>query len=135
MVYACAIEFQVIDICYQLNGRPRLAKEGEDGPITADPLDMAPAAVLTLAQNHPNPFNPQTMIAFTLPRPQMVSLNVYDVQGRLVRTLMHGEMIAGRHEVVWEGRDEGGNGVASGTYFYRLQADNGSLVRKMLLLK
>jgi hypothetical protein len=95
----------------------------------------APAAVLALAQNHPNPFNPQTVITFSLPRAQRASLRIYDLQGKLVRTLVVGEIAAGVHEVTWRGRDDRGGQVASGLYFYRLRSQDGDEVRKMTLLK
>lgn len=107
-------------------------------PILAenpDTVDVPPAAALALAQNHPNPFNPQTTITFSLPRAQDVSLRVYDVQGRCVATLAHGERAAGAHQVAWQGRDDRGLAVPSGTYIYRLVTEDGVLVRKMLLMK
>ena len=90
---------------------------------------------VTLAQNHPNPFNPQTVIVFSLPRVQEASLRIYDLQGKLVRTLVQGVQTAGRHEVTWQGRNESDGAVASGLYFYRLTTDAGEQVRKMTLLK
>ncbi len=78
---------------------------------------------MSLVGNHPNPFNPMTVIRFALPTTQDVELSVFDVRGQRVRTLVHGTMPAGHHEVTWQGRDEGGRQVASGTYFYRLATD------------
>ncbi len=98
---------------------------------TAAPI---PAAVV-LGQNHPNPFNPHTVIAFSLPRAQAVTLRVYDLQGKVVRTLVAGEQPAGHHEVTWRGRDDQGGAVSSGLYFYRLTTADGDQVRKMTLLK
>jgi hypothetical protein len=90
---------------------------------------------LRLAQNLPNPFNPQTKIEFSLPRAGHVVLGIFDVSGRQVARLVDGAMTAGTHAEVWTGQDDAGNPVASGTYFYRLDADGASLVRKMVLLK
>jgi flagellar hook assembly protein FlgD len=64
-----------------------------------------------------------------------VDLAVFDLRGRLVRTLVATELAAGRHTVAWNGRDEGGRNVPSGTYFYRLIARGETLTDKMLLLK
>ncbi|MBD3219934.1 hypothetical protein GF314_01720 [bacterium] len=88
-----------------------------------------------LAQNAPNPFNPRTTIAFALPRAGHVQLAVYDVGGRLVRTLIDAPRPAGHHTVEWAGRDDRGRAVATGTYFYSLRTDDFRQVRKMTLVK
>ena len=88
-----------------------------------------------LAQNVPNPFNPQTRIDFALPRASHISLRVYNSQGRLVRTVASGNFDAGTHTVRWDGRDERGAAVGSGAFFYRIDAGSWSSVKKMLLLK
>ncbi|HER43764.1 MAG TPA: T9SS type A sorting domain-containing protein, partial [Candidatus Eisenbacteria bacterium] len=96
---------------------------------------LPPGAGIRLGQNFPNPFNPSTTIAFDLPRRSRVNLSIYDVQGRPVRTVSDGILPEGRREVVWDGRDEQGNVVSSGVYFYRLTSGDHSLTRKMVLLK
>ncbi|MDX2474881.1 MAG: choice-of-anchor D domain-containing protein, partial [Candidatus Krumholzibacteria bacterium] len=96
--------------------------------------DLLPRAV-ALDQNVPNPFNPMTDIKFSLPKATRVELRVYDVRGALVRNLISGEMAAGRHTQVWMGRDDQGQDVPSGVYFYRLQLDEEVLTRRMTLLK
>jgi hypothetical protein len=88
-----------------------------------------------LAQNHPNPFNPSTMIRFGLPGSAPVALRVYDVSGAVVRTLADATRAAGEHEIVWDGRDDRGAIVAAGVYFYRLSAGDETLTRKMILVK
>lgn len=89
-----------------------------------------------LEQNYPNPFNPTTTIAYYLPIRSRISLTVYDMLGREVRTLMHNEDIeAGRREIVWDGRDNTGRSVASGTYFYTLRFGNFEKTNKMMLIK
>jgi hypothetical protein len=89
-----------------------------------------------LSPNHPNPFNPQTTIAFELPAEQPVSLCVYDVSGRLVNALLNDELSpAGRNEVVWRRRDEQGRVVPAGVYFYRLEAGGYSETKRMVLIK
>lgn len=99
------------------------------------PTDATAPAAVTLAQNHPNPFNPQTTIAFTLPRAEHVVLAVFGLDGRLVRTLVDEPRAAGPHAVVWTGRDQAGRLVAAGTYVYALRAGDLRLVRKMTLVK
>ena len=100
--------------------------------------DETPLALVRprLEPNFPNPFNPQTTIAFTLPTSAPVSLRVFDLSGQLVRELIAGETRdAGRHEVVWFGRDDQGRALASGTYLYRLQAGEYAETRRAVLLK
>jgi hypothetical protein len=88
-----------------------------------------------LDQNYPNPFNPVTTIRYTLGSASRVNLRVYDVLGRLVRTLVQDAMPAGTFEVQWDGRTAAGAQVASGIYFYRLETDRGQQVRNMVLVK
>jgi hypothetical protein len=88
-----------------------------------------------LLANYPNPFNPSTTIAYELPAAESVSLKVYNAAGRLVRTLEDGTRNAGRHEVRWDGTDTGGRSVASGLYYYRLEAGGEARTRPMVLLK
>ncbi|MBD3347632.1 MAG: T9SS type A sorting domain-containing protein, partial [Candidatus Eisenbacteria bacterium] len=83
----------------------------------------------------PNPFNPVTEVSYGLPSEGRVALRVYDVSGRLVRTLVDGEVDAGYHTVVWDGRDDGGSSVASGVYFCRMEASDYGATTKMVLLK
>ncbi|MFT5316300.1 MAG: flagellar hook assembly protein FlgD, partial [Candidatus Krumholzibacteriia bacterium] len=84
----------------------------------------------------PNPFNPMTTIAFNLPRSETVNLRVYDISGRVVRSLLVGETAnAGRNEVVWNGRDDSERAVASGVYFYRLETSRDQAHGRMTLVK
>ena len=89
----------------------------------------------TLGQNYPNPFNPETEISFSLPEMMEVSLTVYNILGQEVRTLVSGEMEAGTHTIYWNGRDNAGNSVASGIYFYRLNTESFGRTNKMVLMK
>ncbi len=88
-----------------------------------------------LGTNYPNPFNPSTNISYGVPRDGFVSLLVYNVLGQKVRTLVDLPRAAGRYTVTWDGRDESGHVVGTGVYFYRLQAGESALVKKMLLVK
>jgi hypothetical protein len=83
----------------------------------------------------PNPFNPATTIAFELASPGEVSITVYDVSGRMIRSLVDAYLPAGMHEVTWNGQDGSGTAVASGVYFYRLVAGEIMETRKMVLLR
>lgn len=83
----------------------------------------------------PNPFNPTATISFSLPAAGAARVTVYDASGRLVKVLTDGVHEAGPHELVWRGRDRGGNVVGSGVYFLRLEADGKSATRKMVMVK
>lgn len=75
-----------------------------------------------LNQNYPNPFNPETMISFDLPENAKVTLQVYNMLGQVVQTLVSEKLAAGSHKIMWNGQDEHGVNVASGVYFYRIKA-------------
>ena len=86
-------------------------------------------------QNYHNPFNPSTVITFDIPERTQVTLAVYDVRGRLIRTFLPGEIDAGQHLIHWDGRDRSGNGVDSGVYFCKLSSPERSFSRKMILIR
>jgi hypothetical protein len=109
--------------------------DGEGEFVTPIESFTMPKAANRLEQNTPNPFNPATAIRFTLASKETVTLAVYDLNGRLVRTLVSGSRELGTHSVTWDGRDNAGTSVASGVYFYRLDAGKFSDTRKMVLLK
>jgi hypothetical protein len=88
-----------------------------------------------LSQNVPNPFNPSTNISFALKADSKVSLSIYNVLGQHVRTLVDDYMRAGLQTVTWDGTDKVGSTVASGVYFYKLNANEFSATKKMLMLK
>jgi uncharacterized delta-60 repeat protein len=92
-------------------------------------------AEFTLSQNFPNPFNPSTKIEFTLAKSGFVTLQIYDVLGRKVKTLLSENLPSGYKSVIWDGKNDDGKEVASGVYFYQLRAGDYSEPRKMLLLK
>ncbi|MCP4632539.1 MAG: T9SS type A sorting domain-containing protein [candidate division Zixibacteria bacterium] len=91
--------------------------------------------VFALGENYPNPFNPTTVIKYALPRDCNVDIAVYDIMGRRVKTLINGTMPAGIHEAMWDGDNEAGHKAASGVYFYKMNTEDFSKVRKMALLK
>jgi len=88
-----------------------------------------------LHANYPNPFNPTTVIKYDLPKAAHVTLTIYDVLGRKVRTLLDKDMLAGYQSIVWEGKDDRDVPVASGIYLYRIQAAAFIKVKKMMLLR
>jgi hypothetical protein len=87
------------------------------------------------AVNYPNPFNPETIISFNLPRKDNVSVKIFNVKGQLVNTLLNKEMEAGENTVTWTGNDNNGNPVGSGVYFYQIQTTDESIVNRMMLMK
>ncbi|MEW5797406.1 MAG: FG-GAP-like repeat-containing protein [Bacteroidota bacterium] len=89
-----------------------------------------------LNQNYPNPFNPATTINFVLPLNKKVTAKIYDMLGKEVRTLINNQdYVKGPHNVVWNGRDNNGRQVASGTYIFRMTAGNVEKSMKMMMLK
>lgn len=88
-----------------------------------------------LYSNYPNPFNPITTISFDLPVASHVKLEIYNLLGQRIVTLIDGSRVAGQHQVIWNGLDNVGNSVASGVYFYRLTKDNYAVTKKMVLLR
>jgi hypothetical protein len=91
--------------------------------------------VMHLYQNHPNPFSPSTAISFSLLAGAEVDLSVYNIQGRLIRTLVEDARPAGDYEVFWDGTDEYGTDVAAGVYLYRLRVGEAEETRKMILVR
>ena len=104
------------------------ADSGERVPVASRPG-------YSLAAASPNPFNPSTMIAFELPRAVNVELRIFDSRGRVVKTLASGSMPAGPHRIEWNGTDDRGASVSSGTYYYRLRAGDYEAGRRMTLVK
>lgn len=97
--------------------------------------DLLPA-VFRYRGNHPNPFNPQTTLAFELPKPAAkVTLRLFDAQGRQVALLLDGPLPAGRHQLVWDGRDARGNACSSGLYFSLLETPTDRATGKLTLLR
>ena len=94
-----------------------------------------PIKVFQLEQNHPNPFNPSTTIKFTVAHEGHVRVAVYDVSGRLVKTLVDEVRAAGEYPIIWDGTDSAGNRMSSGTYLYRYSSAEETATRKMTLVK
>ena len=97
--------------------------------------DIIQPGRLSLGQNWPNPFNPETNISFSLPQPSHVRLEIFDILGRSVVSLINEKLNAGSYNAVWKGIDRAGSPVASGVYFYRLVTEQGARQEKMTLLR
>lgn len=89
----------------------------------------------SLSSNYPNPFNPATTISYSLPEKENVNISVYNINGKLVQILVNACKEAGSHNAIWNGKDQSGNTVSSGVYFYRINAGNFSETKRMLLVK
>ena len=96
---------------------------------------MVPTPEKMKMDNYPNPFNPTTTIAYSLPNDGMVELRVFNIKGQLVKTLVKGDQLAGSYETVWNGKDKNEKSVSSGIYFYKLSTRDKTIMKKMLMLK
>jgi len=106
-----------------------------DGPVTDVDIPELLPEYTALHANIPNPFNPSTEIRFDLSAPQHVVLSVHGIDGRRVAELLSSSLPAGKHGVVWDGRDDGGQAVASGIYLIRLRTDSDVLTSRACLVK
>ena len=89
----------------------------------------------SLGNNYPNPFNPTTKFTYSIPEDVRVSITVYDIQGRAVKTLVDSEQSAGYKSIQWNATNSAGAPVSAGLYFYRIQSSNFSQTKKMIFLK
>ena len=96
---------------------------------------IKPKEMTQLKGNYPNPFNPETTINFDLANDSSVLLEIYNIKGQKINTLVNSDFRAGSHNVVWSGIDDNGSSVSSGIYFYRMTTDEHSAVRRMILMK
>ena len=109
---------------------------GEAVPTVSE-ADIVETKPTSLLGNFPNPFNPETTIQFVAAGHALPILSIYNTRGQRVRTLLDGskEFGAGRHSVVWDGRDDGGNQVSSGIYFYKMQTGDFVQTNRMVIIK
>ena len=107
--------------------------------VTATPVQTTFAQAYALSENFPNPFNPETVIRFTVPdegdMPQTVTLAVYNARGQEVKTLIEGDYQPGTYQARWDGTDGTGNYLQSGIYFCRMRAGDFMDMKKMVLLR
>ncbi|MDD4277873.1 MAG: T9SS type A sorting domain-containing protein [Candidatus Cloacimonetes bacterium] len=112
--------------CFEYGAEPWVSN---DDPVLPEPVQ------LTLLQNYPNPFNPTTTISYFLPEAAKAKLDIYNLKGQLVKTLVNVDQAAGKHHAIWNGKDSTHRDVASGVYLYRLSSPNKTLTKRMLLMK
>ena len=108
---------------------------GRGSMMEVDISESSVPGCFHLYQNYPNPFNPATEIRFSLPYHAEIELGIFNILGREVKSLINGSLPAGSHAVIWDGRDNSGETVSSGIYFYRLKAGEFTARKKMILLK
>jgi hypothetical protein len=126
---------QIYVVYYYHSGSSVTAEPSGDSSAINFAAKVAVPGEFTLSQNYPNPFNPTTRIEFSLPNASQVTLEVYNVIGEKVTTLVDARLEAGLHSVEWNSTSESGIHVASGIYFYRLNAGDHIETKKMILLK
>ncbi len=85
--------------------------------------------------NYPNPFNPETTISFTVTQKRNLNLSIYNIKGKIVKTLYNGNINCGEHQIIWNGNNEKNESVSSGIYLYKFEADDFVITKKMILLK
>ncbi|MDP3114689.1 MAG: DUF1565 domain-containing protein [Candidatus Cloacimonadaceae bacterium] len=112
--------------CFEFGSEPWVTN---DDPVAPDLGQIA------LLQNYPNPFNPATTLSFFIPASMPCRLDIFNIRGQRVKSLLNANMLAGKHSIIWNGDDDNGRYVTSGVYFYRLVTPNGSKSAKMLLVK
>jgi hypothetical protein len=125
-----AVELSMVEVYYEVEGG-EFIKSTEKILTT---VNLIPDR-FNLSQNFPNPFNPSTTISFDLPEDVSVRIDIFDVSGRRIRTLLNEPKVAGSFQVVWNGNDDNGNLVASGLYVYRIHTGNFVQSKKMLFMK
>ncbi len=123
---------QKLSYYYKLVDIDRNGRTMEHGPIFIQP-DLPKDFIVH--QNFPNPFNPETKIRFETPETEYVTINIYNITGQLVKSLVNNTLFAGYHEIVWDAKDNLGYNVGSGVYYYHITAGSHKSVRKMVLLR
>lgn len=124
-----------ITVVYEV-GESQASNIIDVGPLSVDDEDQHNLPLTTgLQKAYPNPFNPETLIGFTLHKQSKVSITIYDVTGRKVNELLNETVEPGRHSIVWQGDNQNGRRMSSGIYFYRMTASGFSDTKKVLMLK
>ena len=115
--------------------KPQLFMIEHDGTLETDYNNYTIPNHVSISQNFPNPFNPETQFSYTLNESGTISLGIYDIMGKLIYTVYDGFQRAGNHNVFWMGLDQNKRPVSSGVYFYRLVTQSNTISKKMVLAK
>ena len=139
------VSLHIGETSYDLTANPQTIVTVTDGQIgtvsitqsgmLSNDIDATIPQVFELHQNYPNPFNPTTSINYDLPANEFVSINVFDLMGREVKTLVNKNQVAGFRSVQWNATNNLGQPVSAGMYIYTIQAGEFRHTRKMVLLK
>ena len=131
-----SVSSAVADALYEASDHlPVVANFDFTGVVAVENENMLPGE-FKLNQNYPNPFNPETTIRYQISRPAQVSIQIFDVSGRLVKTLTNSSHVAGAYEVTWAGTNEFNQKMGNGIYFYTLSTPQGiKISKKMVLVK
>jgi hypothetical protein len=108
---------------------------GEPINVREQELVQTVLSSFTVSQNFPNPFNPSTTIQYNVPKAGNVEVKIFDIQGRLVRSLVKSYQQAGAHSLIWDSRSSTGLTVSSGTYLCQVMFDGSALIKKLVLIK
>ena len=131
----------MIDTVYSedFNSNPLVAVADDFGQFTGDMVsldfDNSLPSSFALHSNYPNPFNPSTKISYSIPESGDISLNIYDMRGRRIKSLVNKNQASGRYLIEWNATDDYGNNVGAGVYIYQLRSKNKPLSQKMILMK
>lgn len=112
-----------------------VVKLSADAPLDIEQQSNNVELGFTLLTAYPNPFNPSTTITYGLEKDSYVTVDIYDISGKLIATIQKKYQIQGWHSIAWNGTDDSGNKVGGGVYFYQVQARDFRQTRKMVLLK
>ncbi len=125
----------VVSVYRNLQSNTTLYSEATISDIVTDNSTEDTFALTTINGNYPNPFNPETRLSFQIAKDGFVSMNVYNMKGQLVKSLVNGTMKSGSHTIIWNGEDESGRLVSSGVYFFRLSSNGVNKIHKCSLMK
>ena len=131
----------MIDSIYaeDYSANPLVAVADDFGQFSGDMVsvdyDNALPSDFVLHSNYPNPFNPSTIISYSIPENTDVALNIYDMRGRMIKSLVNQNQAAGRYLVEWNATDDYGSNVGAGVYIYQLRSRNKTFSQKMVLMK
>ena len=130
-----AIDMNVIVNQFNAIAQITARSTADFNPPVANDDDVIVPVESQLVGNYPNPFNPETTISYTVKENSNVKIDIYNMKGQLIRSLVNSEKAAGNHSVVWNGQDDNGRTVASGVYYYKMYAGKYSSTKKMILMK